>query len=224
MENPQLYIVPTPIGNLEDITYRAVRILGSSDLILAEDTRMAARLLQRYDIKTPVKSYHKFNESRSTEYIIERLSNNQIISLISDAGTPGISDPGYLIIKECIKKNIPITCLPGPTALIPALVLSGFPIESFSFFGFIPKKKGRSTFLGTLAEKKETLVFYESPHRLLRTLNDFAAVFGAARLVSVSRELSKIYEETYRGTLENAILFFSETKIRGEFVLVVHGY
>ncbi|MBN1338413.1 MAG: 16S rRNA (cytidine(1402)-2'-O)-methyltransferase [Bacteroidales bacterium] len=220
----QLIIVPTPIGNLEDITLRAVRILRESDLILAEDTRVSGRLLKHYDISTPMKPYHQFNEVKVTGPVISRLLSGEKIALITDAGTPGISDPGIILVKECIRNGIEVECLPGPTAFVPALVVSGLPCGSFTFFGFLPKKKGRKTFLSGLVGKEETMVFYESPYRLVKTLEDLAGQLGLQRRVSVSRELTKLYEETFRGTLEEAVHHFNKGTIKGEFVIVLEGF
>ncbi|MFH1000211.1 MAG: 16S rRNA (cytidine(1402)-2'-O)-methyltransferase [Bacteroidota bacterium] len=219
----KLYIVPTPIGNLEDITLRAVRILKEVNLILAEDTRNTKILLNHFDIKTPMHSHHSFNEHRTVEQIIQRLRTGETIALVSDAGTPSISDPGYLLVKNCIESNIEIECLPGATALIPALVNSGLPNGKFCFEGFLPHKKGRQKRLSQLADEERTMVFYESPFRLQKTLEQFVTVFGEERRASVSRELSKIYEETIRGTLKEIINFFSGRNIKGEIVIVVEG-
>jgi len=219
----KLYIVPTPIGNLEDITFRAVRILKEVDLILAEDTRTSIVLLRHYGIEKPLQSHHQFNEHHSVERIIDRLQGGSVIALISDAGTPGISDPGYLLIRECIRAGIPAECLPGPTAFVPALVNSGIPSDHFIFEGFLPHKKGRKTRLLQLASEDKTMIFYESPFRLVKTLTQLAEYLGSTRYACVSRELSKIYEENARGTLEELILHFSSKTVKGEIVIVVEG-
>ena len=219
----KLVIVPTPIGNLKDITFRAIDILKEADLILAEDTRTTSKLLKHFDIDTKMMSYHKFNEHRTIENIILKLKGNIKIALVSDAGTPGISDPGYLIVKACLKNNIEVECLPGATALIPAIVNSGLPNDKFCFEGFLPQKKGRSKRLNELANEQRTMVFYESPHRLIKLLNQVIEFFGEDRLVSVSRELSKIHEENFRGLTSNAIKHFESKTIKGEIVVVVEG-
>ena len=221
MHMANLYIVPTPIGNLEDITLRAIRILKEVDMVLAEDTRKTQILLKHYGIENKLSSHHAFNEHKSVRAVIERLKGGATIALVSDAGTPGISDPGFLLIRECLKENITVECLPGPTALIPALVNSGLPCDRFIFEGFLPHKKGRQTRLTKLSEEESTLVFFESPHRLVKTLEQLATVFGSARPASVSRELTKIYEETARGTLEELIVHFKDKVIKGEIVIVV---
>jgi len=219
----RLYIVPTPIGNLEDMTLRAIRILKEADLVLAEDTRKTLILLKHYGIENKLSSHHAFNEHKSVNAVIEKLKGGSTIALVSDAGTPGISDPGFLLLRECLKENIIVECLPGPTALIPALVNSGLPCDRFVFEGFLPHKKGRQTRLLKLAEEESTLVFYESPHRLVKTLEQLAGSFGPARLASVSRELSKIHEENARGTLEELASHFREKVVKGEIVIVVEG-
>ena len=219
--NPQLFVVPTPIGNLGDITIRAIETLKNSDLILAEDTRHAKKLLIEYKISTKVNSYHLNNEHKKVNDYIELMVSGQKISLITDAGTPCISDPGFLLIREAIKNDIIITCLPGPTALIPALVMSGLPSENFIFEGFLPRKKGRKTKLLDIAENTSTTIIYESPYRVVKTLTDFLEYFGEERQVSLSREISKIYEETFRGTVVEAIKYFSNKKIKGEFVICI---
>jgi 16S rRNA (cytidine1402-2'-O)-methyltransferase len=219
----KLYIVPTPIGNLEDITLRALRILKEADLILAEDTRNTQFLLKHYEIENKLSSHHAFNEHKSVRSVIDKLLAGTTIALVSDAGTPAISDPGFLLVRECLKENIPVECLPGATALIPALVNSGFPCERFIFEGFLPHKKGRQTRLQELAEEEFTMVIYESPFRLVKTLQQLSEVMGGERLGSVSRELSKIHEENVRGTLEELIAHFSEKTIKGEIVIVVEG-
>ena len=219
----KLYIVPTPVGNLEDMTFRAVRILKESDLILAEDTRTSAVLLQRYDIHVPLKSHHKFNEHQTVGLIRERILAGQQVALISDAGTPGISDPGFLLARACAEEDIPVETLPGPTACIPAIVSSGLPCDRFCFEGFLPVKKGRQTLLSTLADEPRTMVFYESPYRLVKTLEQFAEVFGAERRCSVAREISKVHEEHRRGTLSEVAAWFRAHEPKGEIVIVVAG-
>jgi 16S rRNA (cytidine1402-2'-O)-methyltransferase len=220
----QLYVVPTPIGNLEDITLRAIRILKEADLILAEDTRVTAKLLQHLQIHKPLQSYHTFNEHQILSTIVKRIKEGETLALVSDAGTPAISDPGFLLVRECLKHNIKIECLPGPTAFVPALVKSGIPSDSFVFEGFLPPKKGRQTKLKMLAEEERTMIFYESPMRLLKTLEQFREYFGSDRIISVSREISKIYEETINGTLEDVIRIITERKeVKGEIVIVLSG-
>ena len=218
-----LYVVPTPIGNLEDITLRAIRVLKEADLILAEDTRTSSVLLKHYEIKNALLSHHKFNEHQSVNNVIERLNAGQTIALISDAGTPGISDPGFLLVRECIRNGIEVQCLPGATAFVPALVSSGLPDDRFCFEGFLPQKKGRQTRLNSLKDEKRTMIFYESPFRVLKTLTQFAEVFGPERPVSVCREISKIHEESVRGTLSEVIEHFKKNEPRGEFVIVLGG-
>ncbi len=219
----KLYLVPTPIGNLEDITLRAIRVLKEVDLILAEDTRNSGKLLKHFGIETKMQSHHQHNEHKSLELIIDKLKSSVSIALITDAGTPAISDPGFLLVRECVKENIEIDCLPGATAFVPALVNSGLPSERFIFEGFLPQKKGRQTKLKQLAENKYTMIFYESPHRLLKTLTQFSEIFGANRKASVSRELTKLFEETQRGTLEKLITHFEQKTVKGEIVIVVEG-
>jgi 16S rRNA (cytidine1402-2'-O)-methyltransferase len=219
----KLLLIPTPIGNLEDITLRALRMLKEADLILAEDTRTSSILLYHYDIHKPLQSFHKFNEHRTVESLVEKLSSGQTIALISDAGTPSISDPGFLIVRECLKKGIEVECLPGPTALIPALVNSGLPSERFCFEGFLPMKKGRKTRLQSLAVEERTMIFYESPFKLLRTLEDLADVCGHERQASISRELSKKFEENKAGSLATLIAHFKSHTPKGEFVIIVAG-
>jgi 16S rRNA (cytidine1402-2'-O)-methyltransferase len=218
-----LYIVPTPIGNLKDITLRALEVLQSVDTVLAEDTRTSGNLLAHYEIETPIRSYHMHNEHRILQQLVSRLAAGETMALISDAGTPGISDPGFLLVRECINAGIRVECLPGATALIPALVNSGFPTDRFVFEGFLPPKKGRHTRLQELSAESRTLVFYESPHKLIRTLKQFAEYFGGERPISVSRELTKVYEETVRGSLLEVLRHFEEHPPRGEFVIVVKG-
>ncbi len=218
-----LYVVPTPVGNLEDITLRAIRALKEADLILAEDTRTSSVLLKHYEIKNALLSHHKFNEHQSVNNVIERLNAGQTIALISDAGTPGISDPGFLLVRECIRNGIEVQCLPGATAFVPALVSSGLPDDRFCFEGFLPQKKGRQTRLNSLKDEKRTMIFYESPFRVLKTLTQFSEVFGPERPVSVCREISKIHEESVRGTLYEVIEHFKKNEPRGEFVIVLGG-
>ena len=221
VNDPQLFIVPTPIGNMGDITIRAIETLKNSDLILAEDTRHAKKLLSEYNISTKVNSYHLNNEHKKVNDYIELMASGQKISLITDAGTPCISDPGFLLIREAIKKDIIITCLPGPTALIPALVLSGLPSENFIFEGFLPRKKGRKTKLLELAQNTRTTIIYESPYRVVKTLTEFLEYLGEDRQIALSREISKIYEETFRGSIVEAVKYFSNKKIKGEFVICI---
>ena len=219
----KLFLVPTPIGNLEDITFRAIKILKEADTILAEDTRKTLILLKHYEISTRMQSHHQFNEHKTLSQIIGRLQSGEVIALVTDAGTPGISDPGYLLVRECIKNNIEVECLPGATAFVPALVNSGFPCDRFIFEGFLPVKKGRQTKLKQLAENELTAIFYESPHRLLKTLEQFAEYFGSERNVSVSRELTKLYEETQRGSLADVIAYYKDKTIKGEIVIILEG-
>ncbi|MBO7119353.1 MAG: 16S rRNA (cytidine(1402)-2'-O)-methyltransferase [Bacteroidaceae bacterium] len=218
-----LYLVPTPVGNLEDITMRALGVLRDADLILAEDTRTSGNLLRHFDIKNAMLSYHKFNEHKTVEGIVERLLAGQTIAVVSDAGTPGISDPGFLVAREAIRAGIEVITLPGATAFVPALVSSGLPCDRFCFEGFLPQKKGRQTRLQALAEETRTMIFYESPHRVVKTLTQFVEVFGAERPVSVCREISKIHEESVRGSLREVLQHFTEHEPRGEFVIVVSG-
>lgn len=218
-----LYIVPTPVGNMEDMTLRAVRILKEADLVLAEDTRTSGILLKHFDIKNHLLSHHKFNEHGTSAGIVERLKAGQTIALISDAGTPGISDPGFYLAREAARAGITVQTLPGATACIPALVSSGLPCDRFCFEGFLPQKKGRQTHLDSLCEETRTMVFYESPYRLLKTLKQFAEVFGDERQVSVAREISKVHEEHVRGTLEEVTAHFAEEEPRGEIVIVLAG-
>lgn len=219
----KLYVVPTPVGNMEDMTFRAIRILKEADLILAEDTRTSSILLKHYEIKNAMQSHHKFNEHQTVENIVNRIKGGQTVALISDAGTPGISDPGFLVVRECVRNGIEVQCLPGATAFVPALVSSGLPDERFCFEGFLPQKKGRMTRLNALKEETRTMIFYESPYRLLKTLTQFAEIFGANRPVSVCREISKIHEESVRGTLQEVIAHFTETEPRGEIVIILGG-
>ncbi len=219
----KLYIVPTPIGNLEDITIRAINVLKEVDLILAEDTRNTGVLLKRYEIETRMQSHHLFNEHKTVTSVAERIKSGTKIALVSDAGTPAISDPGFLLVRECILQEVEIECLPGATAFVPALVNSGLPADHFCFEGFLPVKKGKQTKLKQLAEESRTMIFYESPHRLVKTLTQFGEYFGLQRKASVSRELTKIYEETKRGTIEELIAYFGLKQVKGEIVIIVEG-
>jgi 16S rRNA (cytidine1402-2'-O)-methyltransferase len=221
--NPKLYLVPTPIGNLGDITLRAITVLKEVDLILAEDTRTSGKLLKHLEVTTPMQSHHMHNEHKMVERLVQRINQGESVALISDAGTPGISDPGFLLTRACIEKGIEVICLPGPTAFVPALVMSGLPCDKFVFEGFLPVKKGRQTRLQFLSEETRTMVFYESPHKLLKTLTNFAEYFGENRPISVSREITKIYEETVRGTIKEVLAHFTEKLPKGEFVIVVQG-
>lgn len=218
-----LYIVPTPVGNLSDMTFRAVEVLREADLILAEDTRTSSVLLKHYDIHRPLKSHHKFNEHQTVQLVKERILAGQNVALISDAGTPGISDPGFLLARTCAQEGIEVQTLPGATACIPALVSSGLPCDKFAFEGFLPQKKGRQTLLKALSQETRTLVFYESPYRLVKTLEQMADAFGPERQCSVAREISKVHEEHRRGTLEEVAAWFREHEPKGEIVLVVAG-
>ena len=218
-----LYLVPTPVGNLEDITLRALRILKEMDLILAEDTRTSSVLLKHYDIHTPLKSHHKFNEHETSDDMAERIRAGLNVALISDAGTPGISDPGFMLVRACVERGIEVQCLPGATAFVPALVDSGLPCDRFYFEGFLPQKKGRQTRLMKLAECTQTMIIYESPFRLQKTLEQLAEYLGADRQASVSREISKVHEETRRGTLAELVQSFKERPAKGEIVICVAG-
>ena len=218
-----LYVVPTPVGNLEDITERALKVLKSVDTVLAEDTRTSGMLLKHYGISAKLCAHHKFNEHQTAEAFSSRMAVGENMALVTDAGTPGISDPGYMLVRACADKEVEVQCLPGATAFVPALVDSGLPCERFTFEGFLPQKKGRATRIAALAEEERTMVFYESPYRVVKTLQQFAEVFGKERRASVTREISKIHEETTRGTLEELSLHFTETEPKGEFVIVVEG-
>jgi 16S rRNA (cytidine1402-2'-O)-methyltransferase len=218
-----LYLVPTPIGNLADITLRALEVLKSVDVILAEDTRTSGFLLKHYQISKPLQSFHIFNEHKTLAGLIQRLQQGEVMALVSDAGTPGISDPGFLLVREVLRAGLQVDCLPGATALIPALVKSGFPTDRFVFEGFLPHKKGRQTLLKKLAEEERTIVLYESPHRLVKTLEQLKEFFGDSRLVSVSRELTKMHEETFTGTVVDALTHFQKKEVKGEIVIVIHG-
>jgi 16S rRNA (cytidine1402-2'-O)-methyltransferase len=222
-QSGKLYLVPTPIGNLEDITFRAIRVLKEADLVLAEDTRTSAPLLKHFDIHQKVFAHHQHNEHQSSNEIIRFLKEGKNIALISDAGTPAISDPGFYLVREALKNNIAVECLPGATAFVPALVNSGFPTDRFCFEGFLPLKKGRQTRYKQLAEEERTIILYESPHRFLKTLDELATYFGKERQVSVSRELTKLFEETVRGTIEEVKLYFETHPVKGEFVICVAG-
>lgn len=218
-----LYVVPTPVGNLEDITERALKVLKSVDTVLAEDTRTSGMLLKHYGISAKLCAHHKFNEHQTAEAFSSRMAGGENMALVTDAGTPGISDPGYMLVRACADKEVEVQCLPGATAFVPALVDSGLPCERFTFEGFLPQKKGRATRIAALAEEERTMVFYESPYRVVKTLQQFAEVFGKERRASVTREISKIHEETTRGTLEELSLHFTETEPKGEFVIIVEG-
>mgnify|MGYP000643850106 FL=1 len=219
----KLYIIPTPIGNLEDITLRALRLLKDVDLVLAEDTRTSKKLFSHYDIQTPLASFHMHNEHKVLAKYIDRIKSGETFALISDAGTPAISDPGFLLVRECVKNEIEVDCLPGATAFVPALVNSGLPNEKFVFEGFLPVKKGRQTRLKLLVDESRTMVFYESPHRVIKTISQFAEYFGEERKASVSREISKMFEETIRGTISELLVHFGTKKPKGEFVIIVEG-
>ena len=219
-----LYIVPTPVGNMEDMTFRAIRILKEADMILAEDTRTSGILLKHYEIQNHLMSHHKFNEHGTSAGIVERLKAGATVALISDAGTPGISDPGFFLVREAVRAGIEVQCLPGATAFVPALVASGLPCDRFAFEGFLPPKKGRQTKLESLREEQRTMIFYESPYRLVKTLQQLAEVLGADRQASVCREISKIHEESVRGSLEEIVKHFTTTEPRGEIVIIVEGF
>ena len=220
----KLYVVPTPIGNLEDMTFRAVSVLKSVDLILAEDTRTSGFLLKHFDIKTPMHSHHKFNEHKTVQQVTERIKSGQTVALISDAGTPAISDPGFLLVRACVEAGVEVECLPGATAFVPALVASGLPNDRFCFEGFLPQKKGRQTKLNELKSETRTMIFYESPFRVVKTLTQFSEVFGSDRKASVSREISKKFEETVRGNLQEITAHFTANAPKGEFVIIVAGF
>lgn len=219
----KLYIVPTPIGNLKDITFRAIEVLNEVDLILAEDTRTSGKLLKHFNINTPSQSHHMHNEHKTVDGIVQKLNSGLSIALISDAGTPAISDPGFLLTRACLEHNIDVECLPGATAFVPALVNSGLPNDKFVFEGFLPVKKGRQTRLKLLAEETRTMIFYESPHKLIKTLTNFCQYFGEDRQVSVSRELTKLYEETIRGTTKEVLEHYTNNPPKGEIVIIVAG-
>lgn len=219
----KLYIVPTPIGNLKDMTFRAVEVLSESDLILAEDTRTSGKLLKHFEITTPMQSHHMHNEHKMVDSLINKLKGGTVIALISDAGTPAISDPGFLLTRACVENGIEVECLPGATAFVPALVNSGLPNDKFIFEGFLPVKKGRQTRLKLLAEESRTMIFYESPHKLIKTLTNFCEYFGEDRHLSVSRELTKLYEETIRGTASEVLEYYTNKPPKGEIVIIVSG-
>ncbi len=219
----KLYLVPTPIGNLEDITFRALTVLKEVDYILAEDTRTSGKLLKHFDISTPMQSHHMHNEHKTVENIVKRIQTGETFALISDAGTPAISDPGFLLSRACIQNGVEVECLPGATAFVPALVNSGLPNDKFVFEGFLPVKKGRQTRLKFLAEETRTMIFYESPHKLLKTLANFGEFFGEDRQVSVSRELTKLFEETKRGSVKEILSYYTEKPAKGEIVIIVDG-
>ncbi|MDT0648671.1 16S rRNA (cytidine(1402)-2'-O)-methyltransferase [Autumnicola edwardsiae] len=219
----KLYLVPTPIGNLEDITLRAIRVLKQADLILAEDTRNSGKLLKHFEISTQMHSHHMHNEHKTVDTVVQRIRNGETIALISDAGTPAISDPGFLLVRACVEAGVEVDCLPGATAFVPALVNSGLPNDKFIFEGFLPVKKGRQTRLKLLAEETRTMVFYESPHKLLKTLTHFTEYFGAERQASVSREITKLHEETIRGTIAEVLQHYTNKPPKGELVVIVEG-
>ena len=220
----KLYLVPTPVGNLGDITLRALELLKTADLVLAEDTRTTGMLLKHYDIKARLQSHHKFNEHQTAEAVAERLAaSDETVVLVSDAGTPGISDPGFMLVRACVAREVEVQCLPGATAFVPALVSSGLPCERFAFEGFLPQKKGRATRLAALAEEPRTMIIYESPYRVAKTLRQLAEAFGAERRCAACREISKLHEECVRGTLEEVAAHFEANEPRGEFVLIVEG-
>lgn len=218
-----LYLVPTPVGNLEDITLRALRTLKEVDIVLAEDTRTSGILLKHFDIKAQLVSHHKFNEHQTAEAFAARMAAGEVMALISDAGTPAISDPGFMLVRACVERGVTVQCLPGPTAFVPALVASGLPCDRFTFEGFLPQKKGRATRLSALADEPRTMIFYESPYRVVKTLTQFSEVFGAERRCSACREISKIHEESVRGTIAEVLAHFTANEPRGEFVIVVAG-
>lgn len=218
-----LYVVPTPVGNMEDMTLRALRILKEADVVLAEDTRTSGVLLKHFDIRARLMSYHKFNEHQVVGMFVSRMEAGETMALVSDAGTPAISDPGFLLVRACVERGVEVQCLPGPTAFVPALVDSGLPCDRFCFEGFLPQKKGRATQLASLASEERTMVFYESPHRVAKTLQQMSEAFGSRRKAAAVREISKVHEETVRGTLAELATYFAENEPRGEFVLVVAG-
>lgn len=219
----KLYIVPTPIGNLKDMTFRAVEVLKSVDIILAEDTRTSGKLLKHFEVSTPLQSHHMHNEHKTVDNLVQKIKNGTIVALISDAGTPAISDPGFLLVRACVENNIEVDCLPGATAFVPALVNSGLPNDKFIFEGFLPVKKGRQTRLTLLSEESRTMIFYESPHKLIKTLTNFCEYFGEDRPVSVSRELTKMYEETIRGSAKDVLNHYTNKPPKGEIVICVGG-
>lgn len=219
----KLYLIPTPIGNLEDITLRALRLLKEVDVVLAEDTRISSKLLKHYQIATPMQSYHMHNEHQVVAYWVERIKHGSDVGVITDAGTPSISDPGFLLVRACIEQGVEVECLPGATAFVPALVNSGLPSQRFVFEGFLPDKKGRQTRLKALSEQERTMIFYVSPHKLIKTITDFISVFGQDRRASVSREITKLHEETKRGSLADLKAYFEAKTPKGEFVMIVEG-
>ena len=219
----KLFVVPTPVGNLEDMTFRAIRVLKEADLILAEDTRTSGFLMKHFGIETPMHSHHKFNEHKTVDSVVQRIKNGQVVALISDAGTPAISDPGFLVVRQCVENDIDVECLPGATAFVPALVASGLPNDRFCFEGFLPQKKGRQTKINNLKTETRTMIFYESPFRLVKTISQLAEAFGPDRKASVSREISKLFEETKRGTLVELLVWFNEHPPKGEIVIIVAG-
>lgn len=223
MSKTSLFLVPTPIGNLGDITLRGLEILKSVDTILAEDTRTSGRLLQHYSITKPLQSFHIFNEHKTLTGLVKRMQDGEVMALVTDAGTPGISDPGFLLVRECLRAEIKIESLPGATAFVPAIVKSGFPSDRFVFEGFLPHKKGRQTLLKKLAEEERTIILYESPHRLVKALEQIVEYFGSERMVSVSRELTKLYEETKTGTVKEVLEYFQSKEVKGEIVIVIDG-
>ncbi|HMI65196.1 MAG TPA: 16S rRNA (cytidine(1402)-2'-O)-methyltransferase [Cyclobacteriaceae bacterium] len=222
-EKPSLYVVPTPIGNLKDITLRALEILRTVDTILAEDTRKSGILLKHFEISKPLQRFHIFNEHQILVGLIKRMAQGEVMALVTDAGTPGISDPGFLLVRECLTSGLRIECLPGATAFVPALVKSGFPTDRFVFEGFLPHKKGRQTMIKKLADEERTVILYESPHRLVKSLEQFITYFGPDRPISISRELTKIHEETATGTLQQMLDYFSQKEVKGEIVMVIDG-
>ena len=219
----KLFVVPTPVGNLEDMTFRAIRVLKEADLILAEDTRTSGFLMKHFGIETPMHSHHKFNEHKTVDSVVQRIKSGQVVALISDEGTPAISDPGFLIVRQCVENDIDVECLPGATAFVPALVASGLPNDRFCFEGFLPQKKGRQTKINNLKTETRTMIFYESPFRLVKTISQLAEAFGPDRKASVSREISKLFEETKRGTLAELVVWFNEHPPKGEIVIIVAG-
>lgn len=223
LKSGKLFVVPTPVGNLEDMTFRAIRTLKEADLILAEDTRTSSVLLKHFEIKNAMQAHHKFNEHKTLESVVQKIKAGANVALISDAGTPAISDPGFLLVRECVRNGVEVECLPGATAFVPALVASGLPNEKFCFEGFLPQKKGRQTRLKALAGETRTMIFYESPYRLVKTLTQFAEYWGAERQAAVSREISKLHEETVRGTLAELVEHFKQREPRGEIVITVAG-
>lgn len=223
MEKTSLYLVPTPIGNLEDMTFRSVKVLKEVDTIMAEDTRTSGKLLKHYEIQTKMQSHHTFNEHKSTEHLVDRMKSGEVIALITDAGTPGISDPGYLLVRACITAGLKVECLPGATAFVPAVVKSGIPSDRFTFEGFLPHKKGKKTKLEEIEKEERTVIVYESPYRLVKSLEMFQEIAGPDRVVSVSREISKLFEETKTGPVSEVLAYFSSKEVKGEIVIVIEG-